>query len=168
MARDGAAALSVREVARSVGLRQQSLTYYFPTKSELLDALFADGFADLQTQLDRLPPQPEPVEAVVNVAVAVVDYCVAHPARYHLMFQRSVPGFAPSESSHGVALRCLGVLVDRLERAGVTQASDVALMRSLVSGLAAEQIANDPDGRQFTDQTERGVRALLSAAGSRA
>ena len=48
MAREGVAALSVREVARSVGLRQQSLTYYFPTKQALLAALFADGFADLR------------------------------------------------------------------------------------------------------------------------
>src|SRR6187549_2507398 len=83
MAREGVAALSVREVARSVGLRQQSLTYYFPTKQDLLDALFADGFADLRAVFDRLPPTDgtDSVQAVVDVAVAYVDYCVANPAR---------------------------------------------------------------------------------------
>src|SRR5687768_18167004 len=95
MGREGVAALSVREVARSVGLRQQSLTYYFPTKQALMDALFADGFRDLASVLEALPPFPESIDGVVAVGAAVVDYCVAHPARYHLMFQRTVPGFAP-------------------------------------------------------------------------
>ena len=79
MAREGVAALSVREVARSVGLRQQSLTYYFPTKQDLLDALFADGFADLQRTFDQLAPADDPVDGVVDVAVAFVDHCVANP-----------------------------------------------------------------------------------------
>src|SRR5271156_3439460 len=88
MAEEGVAALSVREVARVVGLRQQSLTYYFPTKQNLLDALFADGFADLQHAFDLLRPRRPAADGVVDVAVAFVDYCVANPARYHLMFQR--------------------------------------------------------------------------------
>ncbi len=134
MARDGAAALRVREVARSVGLRQQSLTHYFPSKPDLLDALFADGFTELRERLDRLPIDLDPVDAVVSVAVAVVDYCVDHPTRYHLMLQRSVPGFAPSDK---LALGCLSVLVDRLAAADVTAPADVALIRGQISGLAA-------------------------------
>jgi AcrR family transcriptional regulator len=161
MAREGAAALSVREVARSVGLRQQSLTHYFPTKQALFDALFAEGFADLRIVLDRVPDSDDPIDAVVAVAEAVVEYCSAHPARYHLMLQRTVPGFAPSPASHKVALGCLGVLVDRLTAAGTTEPGDVALVRGLISGLAAEQIANEPGGRHYVSQTARGITALL-------
>lgn len=163
MAEQGVAALSVREVARLVGLRQQSLTYYFPTKQDLLDALFADGFADLQRTFDQLGARRDAVDGVVDVAVAFVAYCVANPARYHLMFQRTVPGFEPSERSHGLALGVLGVLVDRLAGAQVTAGADVALVRSLMSGIAGEQIANDPRGRTFADETERGIRYLLGA-----
>jgi len=32
----------------------------------------------------------------------------------------------------------------------------------VMSGVAAEQIANDPAGRLFADQTERGIRAALA------
>jgi len=99
MAREGVAALSVREVARSVGIRQQSLTYYYPTKQALLDALFADGFADLRQRLDALPAFTDPVEGVVDVAIAFVDHCVARPAAYHLMFQGTVPGFEPMNTN---------------------------------------------------------------------
>jgi AcrR family transcriptional regulator len=164
MAREGVAALSVREVARSVGLRQQSLAHYYATKQALLDALFADGFADLRQVLEQLPRPDDAVEGVVTVAVAVVDYCVTHPARYHLMLQQTLPGFVPSEDSHHVALGCLNILIQRLERAGVTDPADIALVRGMISGLAAEQIANDPGGRHFADETARGIRALIAAA----
>ena len=163
MAREGVAEVSVREVARSVGLRQQSLTYYFPTKHGLLDALFADGFTDLGRVFEQLPPQDDPVEAVVDLAVAVVDYFMAHPGRYHLMFQRTIPGFEPTDESHRVALGVLGELVTRLDAAGVTDPADVALVRGLISGLIAEQTANDPAGRHFCDQTGRGIRTLVTA-----
>lgn len=167
MAREGVAALSVREVARSVGMRQQSLTYYFPTKQDLLDALFADGFRDLAEVFGTLPDRRDAIDAVVDVAVAFVDHNVANSHRYHLMFQRTVPGFEPSEASHAVAVGVLGVLIERLRAAGVTADADVALVRSLMSGIASEQIANDPDGRAFADTTERGIRCLLAAIMSR-
>ena len=166
MALEGVAALSVREVARSVGIRQQSLTYYYPTKQALLDALFADGFADLRQRLDALPAVTDPVEGVVDVAIAFVDHCVARPAAYHLMFQGTVPGFEPSEESHAVALTVLDELLERLAAAGVSEPTDVALVRCVMSGVAAEQIANDPAGRLFADQTERGIRAVLAEMGS--
>lgn len=161
MEREGVAAVSVREVARSVGIRQQSLTYYFPTKQALLDALFADGFVDLRRVFDALPEPADPDTAVADVAVSYVDYCVQHPARYHLMFQRTIPGFEPTQESHRIALETLSVLIERLTAVGVTDLADVSLVRSLLSGIAAEQTANDPGGRLFADQTRRGVRALL-------
>ena len=163
MGRTGVAALSVREVARAVGIRQQSLTYYFPTKQDLLDALFADGFADLRRCFDQLQPVADPVQGVVDVAVAFVHHLVTRPAAYHLMFQGTVPGFTPSPESHTVALGVLEELVTRLAAAGVTEAADLALVRSVMSGVVAEQIANDPGGRLFVDQAERGVRAVLAA-----
>lgn len=162
MARHGVAALSVREVARDVGIRQQSLTYYFPSKQSLLDALFADGFADLRACFDRLPPATDPVQGVVALARAFVDHMVARPPAYHLMFQGTVPGFEPSAESHGIALTVLAELLDRLAAAGIEDPADRALVRSIMSGIVSEQIANDPTGHLFTDQTERAIHAVLT------
>ena len=166
MADQGVAALSVREVARAVSMRQQSLTYYFPTKQALLDALFADGFADLRRRFDELAPAGDPVSGVVDVAVAFVNHLVQRPAAYHLMLQGTVPHFQPSEASHAIALTVLQVLVDRLSAAGVTHPADVALVRSVMSGIVAEQIANDRHGHLFIDQTARAIRAVLGAVRS--
>lgn len=162
MTREGVAALNVREVARAVGIRQQSLTYYFPTKQALLDALFADGFAALRDRFDAMDPAADPAQGVVDIAVVFVQHLVARPAAYHLMFQRTVPGFEPSKDSHAIALTVLQELIDRLAAAGVEEPADVALVRSVMSGIAAEQIANDPRGHLFVEQTERAVRAVLA------
>lgn len=166
MARAGVAALSVREVARLVGIRQQSLTYYFSTKQALLDALFADGFADLRRRFDRLAAPADPDQGVVDAARAFVEHLVARPAAYHLMFQGTVPDFEPSDDSHAIALTVLRELVDRLAAAGIADPPDLALVRSIMSGIVAEQIANDPDGHLFTDQTDRAIRAVLAEIGS--
>jgi hypothetical protein len=98
------------------------------------------------------------------MAVAVVEYCVASPARYHLMLQRTLLSFAPSDESFQVALGCLTVLVESISAAGISEPGDVALIRGLISGLAAEQIANDPQGRTFADQADRGIRTIVTAS----
>jgi hypothetical protein len=104
----------------------------------------------------------DPVDSVVAVAAALIDYCVANPARYHLMLQRTLPSFSPSEDSYRVALGYVNVPVGRLSAAGITDPADIALIRGLISGLAAEQIANEPQGRVFADHADRGIRALVT------
>src|SRR3954465_4047026 len=44
---DGLAALSLRDLADAVGLRQPSLYVYFDSKLALYDAMFADGYRQL-------------------------------------------------------------------------------------------------------------------------
>src|SRR5690348_2222464 len=45
--RDGLAAISLRDLADAVGLRQPSLYVYFESKLDLYDAMFADGYRQL-------------------------------------------------------------------------------------------------------------------------
>jgi len=47
--------------------------------------------------------------------------------------------------------------------AGIRSANDVVLLRALINGLAAEQIANEPGGRRFISQAERAVALLLDS-----
>ncbi len=162
MEREGVAALSVRQLARELGVRQQSLTYYFRTKQDLLDALFADGFRELRPILQAAGEGQEPLARLESTVVALLEYCTAHPARYHLMLQRTVPGFTPSEASHQIALAALRVLLERLNAAGLTRDEDVLAVRGLINGLAAEQIANDPGGNSYVRQARRALRALLA------
>ncbi len=166
MEREGVAALSLRELSRSLGIRPQSLAYYFPTKATLLDALFRDGFCDLAARLrdvgDAGVSGADPSDALAAAVSAVLVFCAASPARYHLMLQRTVPGFTPTSESHQVALDALRLLLDRLTAAGISDPADVDVFRGLVNGLAAEQIANDPGGHRFISRAEHAVRLFLA------
>jgi AcrR family transcriptional regulator len=160
----GVAALSLRELARTLGIRPQSLAHYFPTKPALLDALFRDGFSELGARMRCAPCNDDPTEALIATVQTILELCAASPARYHLMLQRTVPGFTPTDESHEVALTALGHLFQRLNAAGVNDPADIDVFRGLVNGLAAEQIANDPGGRRFIDQAEHAVRVFLAGA----
>ena len=164
MEQHGVAALSLRELARTLGIRPQSLAHYYPAKPALLDALFRDGFSELGARLQCAPGNDDPAEALIATVQTILELCAASPARYHLMLQRTVPGFTPAEKSHEVALTALGHLVQRLHAAGVADPADIDVFRGLVNGLAAEQIANDPGGRRFIDQAEHAVRVFLAGA----
>src|SRR5258708_11958616 len=80
MEREGVAALSLRELARTLGIRPQSLAHYFPTKAALLDALFRDGFSDLSERLRPAGPDDTPAAALISAVRAVLDLCIASPA----------------------------------------------------------------------------------------
>lgn len=160
--REGVAALSLRQTAGSLGIRPQSLAHYFPNKAALLDALFRDGFTDLAARLADTGSSGEPVERLVAAVDTLLQFCAASPARYHLMLQRTVPGYTPTAKSHEIALGALGSLLERLAAAGVTEPEDVDVFRGLVNGLAAEQIANDPGGRRFISRAEHAVRVFLA------
>jgi AcrR family transcriptional regulator len=163
--REGVAALSMRELARSLEIRPQSVAHYFPAKAALLDALFRDGFSDLADSLRSASIRDAvPAEALVAAVRIVLVFCASSPARYHLMLQRTVPGFTPTPESHKVALETLGLLLDRLTAAGVTDPADVDVFRGLVNGLAAEQIANDPGGQRFIRRADHAVRLFLAGA----
>jgi hypothetical protein len=85
---------------------------------------------------------------------------VANPARYHLMFQRTIPGFQPSEESHQVALES-SRSAHRLAAAGVTaEPTRIALVRALTGWRRTDRERSS--GHLFADQTARGIRALVS------
>ncbi len=158
----GVAALSLRELAAKLGIRPQSLAHYFATKSALLDALFRDGFSELGERLDSTGSSTDSTDALIAAVQTVLGFCAASPARYHLMLQRTVPGFTPSDESLAVALAALDQVLCRLTAVGVDDPADVDVFRGLVNGLAAEQIANDPGGRRFIDRAEHAVRVFLA------
>jgi catechol 2,3-dioxygenase-like lactoylglutathione lyase family enzyme/AcrR family transcriptional regulator len=168
MEREGVAALSMRELSRSLGIRPQSVAHYFPTKPALLDALFRDGFIDLAGRLHEAAGRGAvPADALVGAVSTVLAFSASSPARYHLMLQRTVPGFTPTPESQRVALDTLALLLDRLTGAGISDPADVDVFRGLVNGLAAEQIANDPGGRRFIGRAEHAVRLFLAGVAAR-
>lgn len=149
--RDGLAGISLRELADRVDLRQPSLYTYFASKADLYDAMFAQGFAQLVDEREKLVLDPDPMVALRDGCRHFIDFCVEDPVRYQLLFQHSIPGFYPSQESMEVSGRALGFLQGWLEAAGATDPAALDLMRALLLGVAGEQIANEPGGWRWVD-----------------
>ncbi|WP_333737057.1 TetR/AcrR family transcriptional regulator [Streptomyces sp. IBSBF 2806] len=138
LAESGAAALSLRAVARELGLASASALYrYFPSRDALLTALILDGYTSLSdaaeaayAALDVEDAEPaDTLERWVGVCHAVRDWALAHPHEYALIYGSPVPGYAAPQDTVAQATRLpylIGALFsDRLgpesHRAGDTR-----------------------------------------------
>ncbi|SHN47228.1 TetR/AcrR family transcriptional regulator [Cryptosporangium aurantiacum] len=144
---DGLAGISLRSLATRLGMRPQSLAWYFPSKQELYDALYRQGHEDFRTRLDELAAnRPHDVR---TAAAAFAAFCVENPQRYQLMAQRTVPGFTPSPEARELARVTFGVWRRTLAEVGVVGRAHVDVLTAVVKGLVDQQITVDPTGDRF-------------------
>jgi AcrR family transcriptional regulator len=145
---NGLAALSLRDLARAVGMQPPSLYSYFDSKHAIYDAMYAQAAQEFVDAEPQLVPH-EPLEGLRTIVHYFVEFCAADFARYQLLFQRTIPGFAPSAESFAISERSLARLGEHLEACGVTDPEDLDLFTAIGTGLADQQIANDPGGDRW-------------------
>lgn len=160
--RDGLAVISLRDLAGRVDLRQPSLYAYFDSKLGLYDLMFADGNRQLLELVRSLALSDDPRRALVQFTQALVRFSSEDVVRHQLLFQRTIPGFEPSVASYALALEFYEVARQRLRAAGVSDPSDLDVFSALVSGLAHQQVANEPGGDRWVRLAERSVDMFLA------
>lgn len=113
MARDGAAALSLRAVAAEMGLSSAAIYYYYPNRDALITDLIVDAFRALGAALRAADPGPA-ADVVARLRLAMLGYRawgVAAPAEFELIFGTPIPGYhAPADVTSPEARRALSVL----------------------------------------------------------
>jgi AcrR family transcriptional regulator len=153
---DGLGALSLRAVARVVGMEPQSLYTYFSSKHAIYDAMFAQANEELlERRRQALAQETDPTAAIRRGVHVLVDFATSDPVRHQLLFQRTIPGFEPSEDSYAIARQILEQTQTNLAAVGITAQRDLDLLTALVSGIVSQQLANDPGGDRWTLQTAR-------------
>jgi AcrR family transcriptional regulator len=146
----GLAGLSLRDVARTVGMQPPSLYSYFDSKNAIYDAMYAQGAQQFVDEQKASMPLPEdPLEALTAVVHFFVEFCAADFARYQLLFQRTIPGFEPSPESYKISQDNLAELGELLSRCGVNRPEALDLFTALGAGLADQQLSNDPGGDRW-------------------
>lgn len=147
---DGLAALTLRDLARSVGMQPPSLYSYFDSKNAIYDAMYAQGAQQfVDEQKASMPTPDDPLEALKAVVHFFVEFCASDLARYQLLFQRTIPGFEPSPESFKISQDNLAELGDVLARCGVSDPAALDLFTALGTGLADQQLSNDPGGDRW-------------------
>jgi len=147
--RYGLAAITLREVARQVGMRAPSLYTYFGSKNAIYDAMYADAARQLAETLAGRPQADDPRETVRGRTRLFTGFCVADPVRYQMLFERPVPGFAPAPESFQITAAALAGTRADMQAAGVAGERCLDMFRALITGLVSLQVANDPGGDRW-------------------
>jgi AcrR family transcriptional regulator len=160
----GIGGVSLHALAREVGMRQPSLYGYFDSKDALYDAMFADGNRQLIARLDALKAPRDPRVALKQWLREFAGFALEDPARYELLFQRHIPGFAPSAASYALAEDVLGGAHSAMRAAGVTQQGDIDCIVAVTAGIVEAQLSNDPGGTRWVRHLNRLVDLLVDDA----
>jgi len=157
----GIAGISLRDLARAVGIKQPSLYVYFDSKDALYDEMFADGNRQLVARIEALDLPADPRLAVKVFIREWIAFALEDISRYQLLFQRHIPGFTPSPESYALAERALRPLIGLVRDAGAADPGDLDCMIAVVAGLTDAQISNDPTGDRWIRHTDRLIDLLI-------
>jgi AcrR family transcriptional regulator len=158
---EGLAALSLRELARKVGMRAPSLYSYFDSKHAIYDAMFLQGNQELLGRYEAMAEYDDPREGLRAGARLFVGFTVEDPVRAQLLFMRSIPDFEPSAEAYAVAVRVFELGRERMAKAGV-DARHFDLWTGIISGLSFQQIANEPGSDRWVRLVDDAVDMFLS------
>lgn len=98
---EGPSQLSLRAVARDVGLVSSAVYRYFPSRDDLLTALLVADYDELGAAVEAADAAAgaEPGRRWVAVCRAIRTWSITHPGDFALLFGSPVPGYvAPRET----------------------------------------------------------------------
>ena len=143
----GVEAVSLDEIARAVGVRKQTVLYWFPSKDELVDEVLSATAAELVAVIDaavRSAPDG-PLERIDAVITAVFRPAVRRPAMLGLVRElgRLSPRHADGLREHLAPLieRAVAYLAAEMESGRLRRADPnlvAALAYATVTGIATE------------------------------
>lgn len=146
IAEQGLEQLSLREVARRLGVSHQAPYRHFPSREHLLAELIAREFRSFAQALGARPAEPDPSRDLGGMGRAYLAYAREHELSYRLMFDTAVPEPAQhpvmvEAARHAFALlaEALGRMPLRPRADGVrpTAALDALFVWATMHGLAS-------------------------------
>ena len=115
LAAHGPSGLSLRAVARDLGVVSSAVYRYVPSRDDLLTLLVVDAYDELGeavARAEQAQPRAEHGARWRAAATSVRTWALAEPARYGLVFGTPVPGYhAPPERTTGPGTRVITVLL---------------------------------------------------------
>ncbi|HET6856343.1 MAG TPA: TetR/AcrR family transcriptional regulator [Streptomyces sp.] len=146
LAAEGAAKLSLRAVARELGMVSSALYRYFPSRDDLLTALIVDAYdavgAAAETALAQQPAHASHPARWSAVCLAARTWALAHPHEYALIFGSPVPGYTAPLTTVGPASRVGQALISVLRDAHRTNGLAVPRLTAELRP-EAERLATD-------------------------
>ncbi len=121
IAENGAAAVSLRAIARALNITAPAIYNYYPSRDDLITALIGDAYTsmgDAQFAAAAEAPTGDHHTLFMALGTAYRKWAVRYPQRYQLIFGTPIQGFhALPEATGPAAARSLVPLVRCLESA---------------------------------------------------
>lgn len=122
----GPAALSLRAVARDLGMTVQALYHYFPSRDALVTMLITKAYGDLADAVQAAVDAAAGDSAQPRLVVAAEGYrrwSIAHPERFQLLYGTPLRGYAaPADGPTTRAMRRMSAIFEREMFDGFTTA----------------------------------------------
>lgn len=169
LAEVGPSALSVRAVARELGMASSAIYRYVSSRDELLTLLIVEGYNAMADHVEAAVARVrDPGKRFVAIGLAGRDWALAHRQQFALIYGSPVPGYVAPQDTIVPATRIPAMLIAVLQE---TSAAPVApafkprvarSLRPLMTGL--REWAPEPS---FTDAAlALGVMAWTHVIGS--
>jgi AcrR family transcriptional regulator len=139
---EGAAGLSLRAIARDLGMVSSAVYRYVASRDDLLTLLLVDAYSELADTVDRAAATADGPwrDQLLTMAQAARAWAVDQPASWALLYGSPVPGYrAPRERTVGPGTRVVGAMFDAIG-AGIA-AGDI----SQSSVTAGQPLSSDFD-----------------------
>jgi len=159
---EGLAGLSLRDLARRAGISTPTVYAYFESKNAIYDAMFGQAATEFADRMAEPIEGDDPRSLLAGYVHRFVEFCTDNPARYQLLFQRTLPGFEPSPEAYGPAVQSLANTQELLALNRVTEARHLDLWTALITGLVDQQVSNDPGGDRWTGLIGESIDMFLT------
>lgn len=116
IAAEGLEKLSLREVARRLGVSHQAPYRHFPSRDHILAEVVARAFDHFAAYLDGRQRTPDPEQDLGGMGVAYLRYAGEHPLEYRLMFATPLPDHTQHPGMMRSARHAFTLLEQGLER----------------------------------------------------
>ena len=113
---EGVEKLSLREVARRLGVSHQAPYKHFPSREHILAEIVARAFADFGRRLSAHEISDDPDLDMGKMGRAYLDYASSQPLEYRLMFSTPLPDAEQHPGMMKEAKRAFALLCDGLRR----------------------------------------------------
>ena len=144
VAKGGLDALSLRDVARRLGVSHQAPYKHFPSREHILAEVVSRAYASFAGYLAKRRRSDDPYQDLGHLGQAYLDYARKHPLHYQLMFSAPLPDPAEHLEMMTQARQAFAMLREAIEKLpGRSPHSDVdqdaMFAWSVVHGLASIQ-----------------------------
>jgi AcrR family transcriptional regulator len=157
--------ISLEDIARSAGVAIGTLYNHFPTRQDLLEAVFLEETTELRLYAEELASAPNPLDALIRWLRLQMDFAArGRSMGAAVMAAKQVPGTRSNAAN--IAMHRAGEVLLLRAQAAKQVRTDVHILDvvRLVYGIAlVNEHASDPDGaNRMLDLVIAGIRTQPS------